>query len=263
MIRPIASPHNPLIARLRQLSLRKDRDPLFLAEGVRLAEEALRSGCVRELVVRTPLSAPVKALVESAGDSLPVWAVEESAFRRIAETVTPQGVLAVCSAGDIRFPVPAYPELCVALNGVQDPGNVGTIIRTMDAAGLGTLYIDQATADPFASKVIRSTMGGIFRVAVRLESSLAETLVRLRSGGSLIVGGTLSGSDLFSRPPCGQKACIVIGNEGHGIAENILSLLDVKLRIPMPGGAESLNAAVSAGILIYDFLREQMHPAAR
>ncbi|MCR4708283.1 MAG: RNA methyltransferase, partial [Clostridiales bacterium] len=253
MIRPITSPHNPLFARLRQISLRKDRlNAFFLAEGVRLAEEALKSGCVRELVVRTPLSSPVKALLDTAEDSLPVWAVEEAAFRRIAETVTPQGVLAVCSTGDIAFPAPAYPELSVALNGVQDPGNVGTIIRTMDAAGLGTLYIDQTTADPFSSKVIRSTMGGIFRVPVRLENSLSETLIRLHEGGSLIIGGALNGSDLFSRPPCGKKACIVIGNEGHGIEESILPLLDAKLRIPMPGGAESLNAAVSAGILIYD-----------
>lgn len=146
----------------------------------------------------------------------------------------------------------------VALNAVQDPGNVGTIIRTMDAAGLDTLLIDSKTADPFSPKCVRATMGGIFRVRILRSDPLADSLSALKAKGICLAAGVLDGTELPSRPEIHGSVCVMIGNEGRGLEKELADMADLRVRIPMPGRAESLNASVSAALLIYDFLRERL-----
>ena len=261
MIQEITSVKNSLIRSLRELTKARsfrEETASFLAEGEHMVTEALAGGCVSLLIVDKSRADRYASILSSLPDGTDCVLTTEQVFCAICETRTPQGIAARCRFPD-RFPAPRYPGYHVALNAVQDPGNVGTILRTMDAAGFDTLYIDQKTADPFSPKCSRATMGAVFRIRIERCSTLEEPLLRLKQAGVPVISGDLRGSDLFGRPPlCGKGACLLIGNEGSGIEPGIKAISDLRVRIPMPGRAESLNASVSAGILIYDLLREAM-----
>lgn len=255
----ISSLQNPTVRGWREWTAsrgQRDLDGIFQADGEHMVQEAIRCGCVESLLVTESGAERYGAYISAAPHDR-VYLVSERILTALSSTKTPQGIMAFCK----RLPprqTPAYPDLRVALNAVQDPGNVGTIIRTMDAAGFGTLYIDQGCADPYAPKTSRATMGGIFRVPIVASKCLADDLKALQRDGFKLIAGDLRGDDLFQRKPIGDRAVIMIGNEGQGLSEDLRALADTRIRIPMPGSAESLNAAVSAGILIYDLLRETL-----
>ncbi|MBR6185203.1 MAG: RNA methyltransferase [Clostridia bacterium] len=230
---------------------------LFLAEGEHLAGEALKEKKARALLADSGEREKYAALMETASmQGVLVYLLASHVMEALSDAKTPQGVIAVCD----------YPEgamnadpgrFLAALDGVQDPGNVGTIIRTMDAAGYSCLLMDEKTADPYAPKALRATMGGAFRVpAVRLQS-LVPALRALKEQGYEIAAGDLHGQDFFHRPPARDKICVVIGNEGQGVSPAVLSECTMRLKIPILGGAESLNAAVAGAIMMYDFVREK------
>lgn len=182
-----------------------------------------------------------------AGKGAEVYFAPERLIGAVSDTKTPQGAVAV-------FSLPVFPEApgekILALDAVQDPGNVGTIWRTADAAGFSALYLGEGSADPYSPKVQRSAMGSAFRVPVKM-GGLAGMLAALKKEGYQVVAGALDGVDFAARPALGRRLVIVIGNEARGVSPEALALADVKLRLPMRGGAESLNAAVAAGILMY------------
>jgi TrmH family RNA methyltransferase len=159
--------------------------------------------------------------------------------------------MAVCRMPERSAPADAGPRL-VALNRVQDPGNVGAILRTMDAAAFDGLLIDVGCADPFSPKALRASMGAVFRVPVYSFSSLEEALDLLP--GHILVAGDLNGAPYYEHPPFGARVCLLMGNEGAGLDEGLLKRADYRLKLPIPGGAESLNAAVAASLMIYDIL---------
>ena len=233
---------------------KRELDGVFQADGEHMVQEALSCQCIHTLLVSEAEAERYSACIEAAPPGS-VFLVSGHILAALSSTKTPQGIMAFCRR-EIAGRPPRFPDLRVALNAVQDPGNVGTLIRTMDAAGFGTLYIDRSCADPYAPKASRATMGGIFRVPVIVCDRLAETLQTLQRDGYTIIAGALNGDELFHRQPAGARACILIGSEGRGLDAELAALADCRIRIPMPGGAESLNAAVSAGILIYDLLRE-------
>ncbi len=256
----ITSSKNPRVLRWKALtrdrSVRQEQG-LFPVDGEHMVREALEAGCLREMILSTAQAEKYRDLT---GSFERVFAVPPHILAVLADTVTPQGIMGFC-AFPASPPPPVHRGLCVALNAVQDPGNVGTVIRTMDAAGFDTLLIDSRTADPFSPKCVRASMGGIFRIRIQRYPSLPEPLTRMKAEGYALAAGVLDGNDLFSRPPAGKKCCILIGNEGQGLDREIVSMADLRLRIPMPGRAESLNASVSAAILIYDLLRERQAAA--
>ena len=140
----------------------------------------------------------------------------------------------------------------VLLETVQDPGNVGAILRTMDAAGFDGAILSPGCADPFSPKALRATMGSIFRVPTLQAGSAAAAARTLKAEGYAVVAAALSGGDFFAREKLPQKLCLVIGNEGAGISKETLKQATHTFRLPMRGGAESLNAAAAAAIMIYD-----------
>ena len=144
----------------------------------------------------------------------------------------------------------------VALDAVQDPGNVGTIWRTADAAGFDAVIFGEGCADAYSPKVQRAAMGSGFRVPA-VHMNLKETLPLYTLNGASLIVSALDGSDLYARAPIpGDKPMIlVIGNEAKGVSKEVQSLSNVRLKIPMRGGAESLNAAVAAGILMYELTK--------
>lgn len=172
----------------------------------------------------------------------------------VCETQTPQGV---CAAFATPEPVriDELPDRIVALDGVQDPGNVGTIWRTADAAGFQALLLGAGSADPLSPKVQRAAMGSGFRVPFALSENLADTLKALLDRGYHVLASDLHGADFYQRPECGDKFVLVIGNEARGISDAVRDTADISVRLPMRGGAESLNAAVAAGIMMYELMR--------
>jgi len=140
----------------------------------------------------------------------------------------------------------------VLMEAVQDPGNVGAILRTMDAAGFDGAVLAPGCADPYAPKALRATMGAIFRIPTMQVDSAAKAARALKKEGYAVVAAELNGTDFFKRKPLGDKVCLIIGNEGAGITKETLAAATHRYRLPMKGGAESLNAAAAAAIFIYE-----------
>lgn len=244
----ITSPANPLIKQFRQLKTAQGRKAhgRFLAEGEHLCREAAATGCLDTLLV----------LKENRGDYAPLMAaarqvilVSRQVLEALADSKTPQGCIAVCPLPPENDLKKAGPRL-MALNRLQDPGNVGTILRTLDAVGFDGLLLDAGCADPFSPKVVRASMGAVFRVPIYQAADLADAF-RLIPGHRL-VAGDLNGSPYYEHPPFGEQFCLLVGNEGAGVSPGILALADFRLKLPIPGKAESLNAAVAAGLMLYD-----------
>ena len=250
----ITSPHNPKIQLWKSLHTQKGRraSGLFLVEGIHMVEEAAKSAFpIYALLIREAQDLPV--LLPAY---VPVFQLSTAAFAAVADTVTPQGVMAVVG---IQTLLPRG-NLILLLDGLQDPGNVGTLIRTAESAGFHEVLLTAGCADPFSPKTLRSTMGSIFRVHVRKIDDGSDTLSGLHAAGYQVVGGHLHGDSFFAYHPADDRICLVIGSEGSGISPRVERLLTHRLRLPMAGQAESLNAAVAGGILMYH-IAHQVLPA--
>ena len=189
---------------------------------------------------------------ESAGCEL--YVVSTAVMQAVSTAKTPQGV--VCTARIPQPPKALAGRRLVALDGVQDPGNVGTILRTADAAGFDDAILGPGCADLYGAKTLRATMGSVFRVPVLPTNDLPGTLEAMKRGGYAVAATELGGQDFYACCPRG-KAILVIGSEGQGISKPVRDAATHHLALPMRGGAESLNAAVAAGIMIYEMAREQ------
>ena len=245
-VEQLTSLKNPRVMLWRSLRERKGRreNGLFLAEGRKMAEEALASAFdVEALLLRENTDFPVPE--NTAAYSLP-----DRVFDSLCETKTPQGVIAVVRQREL----PLHGTRLVVLDGVQDPGNVGTIIRTADAAGFDGVILSEACADPFSPKVLRSTMGSIFRMPIAAKSPLAAYLAELKENGWTILSSQLDGEPFFEREAVKEPFCLVIGSEGNGVTPEVRAVATQRCRLPMQGGAESLNAAIAAGIMMYDLM---------
>ena len=234
---------------------------LFVAEGVRMFLEApvklIEKIYVSEEFMRSSHhGAKVK--------SLPHEVVSDAVFKKISDTHTPQGVLMVLK-------IPQYSEerlsehygdgIYLLLNRIQDPGNLGTMIRTAEAVGAAGVIMDKECADLFNPKVIRSTMGSIYRVPFMITEDMASLTDRMRDMGVSIVAGDLQGEEFYDMPDPGKGIGILIGNEGSGLDPALSGRADIRLRIPMEGKVSSLNAAVSAALLLYQAKRIRSTPA--
>lgn len=255
-MKEITSVHNPQVQMLRDLQKAKNRREagLFLAESVKMVREALELGLCRTLVVdikRREDHAQLIELAQQAGCE--VLLVTAAIIQAISEQKTPQGVL--CTVKTPDEPQALAGRLIVAMDGVQDPGNVGTILRTADAAGFDGALLSGACADLYGAKTLRATMGSIFRVPVRRVGDLPAALEALKAEGYAIVATELGGADFYANCPH-EKAVLVIGSEGRGVSQAVRDAATHHLALPMRGGAESLNAAVAAGIMIYEMARE-------
>ncbi len=226
---------------------------LFLAEGEHMAGEAVKEHKARALLIDSGVRGKYSALADSA-KGVSVFYLASHVMEALCDAKTPQGVIAVC---DYPKAAAISGDLLVALDGVQDPGNVGTVLRTMDAAGYDGLLMDDKTADPYAPKALRATMGAAFRISALRCADLPKTLYDLAQSGYDIVAGDLHGEPFYQRRRAKDKLCIIIGNEGQGISPAVFAEATMRLKLPMPGRAESLNAAVAGAIMMYDFLRER------
>lgn len=253
----ITSLQNPMVKKWRLLNksrAERKSQGLFIAEGEHMTQEALQSKYASVLLVAESAAQKFADLLFA---NLPVHTLSDHVFAALCETKSPQGIMALCSY-PAEINLNQLGNRIVCLNGVQDPGNVGTILRTMDAAGFTGLLIDSNTADPYSPKVLRATMGSIFRIPVMQTKNLAETLDTLQQEDFEILAGDLMGQPFFSPRERKKNTCIIIGNEGAGISTEIKEKATLRLKIPMVGGAESLNAAVAAAVMMYDDVRARI-----
>lgn len=243
----ITSSKNQLVKTLKSLTRRQGREEtgMFLVEGEVMIREAMKCGlAIKEAI------AVEKRSEFAASLPCPAYLVLENIMESVCDTKSPQGVCAAFSMpGELALE--SMPDTIVALDGVQDPGNVGTIWRTADAAGFEALLLGAGCADPLSPKVQRSAMGSGFRVPFGQTGDMPGALLTLKDMGYSIICSDLGGTDFYSRSDPGKKYVLVIGNEARGISGDTRSTATMLVRLPMRGGAESLNAAVAAGIMMY------------
>lgn len=253
----ISSLQNPQVKVWRTLTksrAARKKFGLFLAEGEHMTAEAIQEKKATALIVNQALLDKYEPLI-AASDCASVYLVNDAITEALSDAKTPQGIAALCEYPADRV-CPVGNRL-VALEGVQDPGNVGTILRSMDASGFESLLVDAKTADPYGPKALRASMGSVFRIPVIQCVDIVTMMDTLKVVDFAIVAGDLKGDPLFARPALGEKVCLLIGNEGAGLSPEILEKATQRVKIPMIGKAESLNAAVAASILMYDALRER------
>ncbi|MFA9558684.1 TrmH family RNA methyltransferase [Evansella sp. AB-rgal1] len=243
----IESLQNTKVKSWKKLHTKKGRDTTgtFMIEGIHLIEEAFRAHLpMKELIVDADKDIPAKWKVSN----IPLVYVTSKVLKEICETETPQGFVAICELPD-RENVPLETGKFLLIDGVQDPGNVGAMIRTADAAGMTGVIIGEGTVDPFNGKVIRSTQGSLFHIPV--QKMMLEDAVQLCKEHDIPVFGTsLSGSTYNAIEPQ-ENFALIVGNEGSGVTESLLSQTDQNLYIPIHGKAESLNVSIATGILLY------------
>ncbi|MGH7533739.1 MAG: TrmH family RNA methyltransferase [Gemmatimonadales bacterium] len=251
-----------LLSTIRDLHRRKARErrALALAEGIRLVEEALAAGVRITGVVAGPALDAMprgKALLAAlTAAKVPIEAATDAELVELADTEHPQGVVAVVSPrvwapADIRTTV-AHPV--VVLDGVQDPGNVGTIARTGLALGAAGLVALPGTADLLNPKALRGSMGALFRLPA-LHMSDAEFLEWARAAGVELWATAIDGEDIRRTPPRAAPVALILGNEGAGIRAELVSVSARRVAVPIVAGTESLNVAVAAGILLHEVTR--------
>lgn len=210
-----------------------------------MVEEALASAFdVETVLVQEGMELP-------DGLSMPVYELPAHVLAAVCDTKTPQGIAAVVRMKEQS----ALGKHIVVLDGVQDPGNVGTIIRTADAAGLDGVLLSNQCADVFSPKVLRATMGSIFRMNLRTTDDLPGELTKLREKGYSILSSQLDGTPFYEREKVAEQFALIIGNEGNGVSEQVQQTATHRVRLPMRGGAESLNAAIAAAIMMYELMR--------
>ena len=257
----IQSRSNPKIKEWKKLKERKHRlaEGKDLVEGFRLLEEAFRAGkSILCILLEEGKEEDFDRYVKPYLQDEEVLLVSHEALRELSSTVNPQGIVGVVSMGtDIRMPLGVTDEdtsLYVYLDGLQDPGNLGTILRSAHAAGARGILFGKNTVDPYGEKVLRSSMGSIFHIPLYFQGDTAlEELVK--RGFKVAVTSLLAKKSLFQEDLTGNIV-VVIGNEGSGITREMEEKGDILLCIPMPGGAESLNASVAASIVLFERVRQ-------
>ena len=261
-MKQIISSDNALYKSLKALNSAKGRreQGLFLAEGPHLAEEALRSRLpVRYVVTREKDCDRYAALLrqgESTGAEL--ITLPAKLFDGLADTSTPQGILAVCGIQWHNLDAAALSgaRLAVVLDCVQDPGNLGTILRTALAVDAGFAVLTSDSTDPWSQKAVRASQGAVLHLPVMECGQAADAIRALNAAGWHTACGHLDGSDFFKREQ-NDRTALVIGNEAAGVSPEAAEACASRWKLPMPGRAESLNAAVAAGVMLYDLWREQ------
>ena len=292
----ISSKDNEIVKEIRKLKEKKYRKNKFIVEGIKMLEEAISENASIDLIViregmdlsnlisnilyKNDADSGVKSKnIIDAISKIKSITVTEKVFGTLTDVVSPQGVLAVINKrengiinqatennnafeiGDKiketeNVKIDTTTDYILALDGIQDPGNLGTIIRTADSANLKQIIVSKNTVDAYSPKVIRSTMGAIYRVNIIEVENLEWTLKDLQKDGFKVVVTSLDTNNSIYDISY-NKSIVVIGNEANGVSKEVQELANERVKIPMLGKTESLNAAVATGIMIYEYVRRK------
>lgn len=243
----ITSKANQLIKQTKKLLQKKHRQYSYLIEGWHLFEEAQQSGQgFRHIFV-------LEELAERVADQEKVVLVSADVLKELTDSPSPQGIIAEVDMPQLAFPTD-YQGKYLILEDVQDPGNLGTIIRTADAAGFDGVFLSEKSADVYNSKTLRSMQGSHFHLPI-WRTDIYKICREMQEHNTLVLATTLSKVSVdYKTVPHQESFALVMGNEGQGISAEMTTLADQLVHITMPGQAESLNVAVAAGILIFSFI---------
>ena len=259
--------HNPVMRRIRTLrrdpSLRRS-ERVFLAEGIHLAKEALASGVPIETFVVSPrleTTQEGRELLEAIRRrDLPIAETSDATLRTVQDARSPQPVVCLVrrqdlSAGELERAVDEA-TLIVVLEGIQDPGNLGSILRSADGAGANLCFVCGRSVDPYHPRAVRSTMGSLFRVPV-VEERLDSVVDRLRRSTVKLVGADARGGAEYDRAELAGPLAFIFGSEGAGLAPEVRDRLDLVLRIPLREGVESLSVGAAAAVMLFEAARQR------
>ncbi len=248
------------IISLMNKSRHRSKQGTFVIEGIRMFMEAPADRIVEVYVLEnSPAFNDIG--VKYRLQKLRYEIVTENVFKTITGTVTPQGILAVVkmqeySLKDIVSSA-GKQALFVVLEDIQDPGNLGTIMRTAEATGVNAIVMSKGTVDIYNPKVIRSTMGTVFRVPFIYTDDLCDTISYMKRSGIKMIAAHLKGAKWYDEINYCKSTAFMIGNEGNGLSDAVTRLADVYMKIPMEGQVESLNAAVASSVLMYEAYRQK------
>ncbi|AGL01165.1 TrmH family RNA methyltransferase [Desulfoscipio gibsoniae] len=264
----LQSKHNLRIKYVRRLAHRKFREQegKFIIEGVRFLEEAVQVDWPLELILHSgsaaqqPRAGHLLDLLAQRG--VPMLAVEDALFHELADTESPQGVMAVARVPvgmdmDPQVWTDRGWDLLLLVDGIRDPGNLGTIIRSADAAGAGGVLVMHGSVDPYNAKTLRSTMGSIFHVPILPVLKPEVLLSQLPAAGWRLVVGEPAAVKLIHQCDLTGRVVLAVGSEADGVSDAVHRAAGERVSIPMPGRAESLNAGVAAGIMLYEAVRQR------
>lgn len=263
-MKEITSPSNPRLKYARSLHRPRQRkkEGKFLVEGIRLLEEAVKAKSTIETVFFTP-----GVLAQARGQSLVTscrrrgyecFLVPEAVLPSLAATDSPQGIVGLISIplwerGDLL----AGEGPLLLLDQVRDPGNLGTMLRTAEAAGSAGTFLAAGTVDPYNAKALRASMGAIFRLPLLIDCHLPELVPELKEAGYRILAADADGELPYWEADFSLPLALIIGNEVRGVARELLGIADMQVKIPLAPGVDSLNAALAAGILLYEGVRQR------
>lgn len=264
MIKNIDSIQNPLIKGATELLQKKyrDKEQAFLLEGIKNIQEALASDFIIEKIflVKEKLALDVFEQIEQLAQlkKVQLITVSEKIIKKISDTNAPQPIVAVVQKPhfDLNKSQLKSKNFVVILDELQDPGNLGTIIRTADAAGVDVLCLTTDCVDLYSPKVVRSTMGSLFHLPIFVDCEKKELIDYLKNNDFTLYTTAADGKNDIFCTKFAEKAAVVIGNEAHGISEIFTKASDMKLSIPIKGKAESLNAAVAAALVLYQISKD-------
>lgn len=265
------------ITKLIKSAKRRRESRSFVAEGIRLVSEVPPEKLISLYIEETfyekldksqdydesdferGFRDRIMALIKAAEEKESFFLVNDAVMYKLSDTETPQGILAVVEMQDMEAENLLTDDdmpFIIVMDGLQDPGNMGTIIRTAEGAGVTGILISSDSVDPYSPKVVRATMGALFRMKLCISTDLKGDISLLKEKGITVFGTHLSGKEFYDedfRIP----SAFLIGNEGKGLKDDVAETADRLLRIPMKGRVESLNAGVSAAVVMYEVLRQR------
>lgn len=255
----ITSKDNEVIKNIRKLKEKKYRDEAdsFIIEGIKLIEEAMEENIeIKKIIVCNEFNENFSQDLLYKIAKYDVIYVPKNIFKILTDVTNPQGILAVVSKNK-KSSIDYTQNFYLILDNIQDPGNMGTILRTADSINLNQIIVAKGCADCYNPKVVRSTMGAIFRVNV-FECDLSKIIKDLKKHKIKILATDLNTeNDIYNTSY--ERTAVVIGNEANGVSEEVLKLSDGRIKIPMQGKTESLNAGVATGIILYEVIRKRLY----
>ncbi len=257
------------LVKLQKQARYRKQQGIFIVEGLKMVYEAAQYGELQKIYLSEERYAEFagdqqlgETSARSGKELLAQFAFEvvaDPVFRKVSDTMTPQGILGLVTIPRysleelLQVPKPQY----LLLDDVRDPGNLGTMIRTAEGAGMSGVLLSHGSVDLFNPKVVRATMGAIFRMPYCYVENLPDTIRQIRHCGQEVYATAMEGSVIYDVPDYTAGAAVVIGNEANGISDAVFREKPIPIRIPMEGQLESLNAAVSAAVIMYEMNRQK------
>ncbi|NLM13516.1 MAG: RNA methyltransferase [Epulopiscium sp.] len=264
MIESMQNKHIKRLIALQKNKKQRNKEGVFIVEGIKLVEEVPEDWEIESIFVAASFKKENPSFIDQISlhrnlSENGMMEVSDKIFKAVSDTMTPQGILAICKQKtfSLEEALSVKNGFYIILEDLQDPGNLGTIIRTGDALGADGIFLTKGSVDLYNPKVIRSTMGSIFHLPILTDIDINVLIGELKKRNISILSAHLKGEKYPYQCDLRKNIALLIGNEANGIKDSTAKQTDLLVKIPMLGKAESLNAAMAAGILMYEVIRQR------